>query len=243
MTSRDTCRARIVDTNNSFGEPSTLRHPAYIDNWIADSPERMLSGAVISGGQSRRFGREKGLALLDGTPLVNHVIHAMNGLVDEIVLSVAKGRTVDYREAVGDELKIVEDSRPHVGPLEGLVSTFRAAKGDYVLVAPCDTPLLRAKVCETVLRKALDRDGAVPIINGYYEPLHAAYRREPGLRAFEYTLRKGKGKITDAYSMMVLAEVEEATLRNVDPALESFWNMNTERDLHEAEKRLKSRGR
>jgi len=203
----------------------------------------MLSGVVLSGGKSKRLGREKGLALLDGTPLVNHVIHAMKGLVDEIVLSVAEGRTADYREAVGGEFTIVEDTRPQVGPLEGLISTFRATRGDYVLVAPCDTPLLRAKVCETVLRKAFDRDGAVPVINGYYEPLHAAYRRELGLRAFEDTLRKGKGKITDTYGRMVLVEVDEATLRRIDPALESFWNMNTERDLREAEKSLKSRNR
>jgi molybdopterin-guanine dinucleotide biosynthesis protein A len=199
---------------------------------------RMLSGVVLAGGQSKRLGREKALALLGGTALINHVVRTMNGLVDEILISVAKGRTADYGEAIADDVRIVEDSRAHVGPLEGLISTFGAAKGGYVLVAPCDTPLLKAEVCKVVLDEAFERDGAVPVINGYYEPLHGAYRREVGLMAFGSTLRNGKRRVSDAYSLMTLAEVDEATLRRIDPALESFWNMNTEKDLMEAEKRL-----
>ena len=199
---------------------------------------RMLSGVVLAGGQGKRLGREKALALLGGTALVNHVIRTMNGLVDEVLISVAKGRTEDYGEAIVDRVKIVEDSRTQVGPLEGLVSAFGAAKGECVLVAPCDTPLLKAEVCKAILNNVLDSDGAVPVINGYYEPLHGAYRREVGLRAFDKTLKHGKRKVSDSYSLMTLAQVDEATLRRIDPALESFWNMNTEKDLIEAEKRL-----
>jgi len=202
-----------------------------------------MSGVVLAGGQSKRLGREKGLALLGGKALVNHVIRAMSGLVDEMIVSVAKGRTASYGSAIVEDVRIVEDSHVKVGPLEGLISGFGAAKGEYVLVAPCDTPLLKARVCGTVLEKALDRDGAVPVVNGYYEPLHGAYRRQAGLRAFDKTLKSGRRRVSDAYSLMTLAEVDEATLRRIDPALESFWNMNTERDLHEAEKRLKSRNR
>jgi len=198
----------------------------------------MLSGVVLSGGQSKRLGREKGLALLGGTPLVGHVVRAIGGLADEVLISVAGGMAAIYEGAIEEDVRIVEDSRPRLGPLEGLVSTFGAARGEYVLVAPCDTPFLKAKVCEAVLKEALGKNGAVPVINGYYEPLHAAYHKEAGLRAFESSLKDGKRKVTDAYPIMSLAEVDEATIRRIDPALESFWNMNTAADLAEAEKRL-----
>src|SRR3546814_6935480 len=36
-----------------------------------------LLGALIAGGQSRRFGSDKALAVIEGKPLLNHVIDAL----------------------------------------------------------------------------------------------------------------------------------------------------------------------
>ncbi len=200
----------------------------------------MLTGLVLSGGEGSRLGQEKGLLNLNGDPMLSRVVDGMLGLVDEVVIAVGKGRAKlyeDYRE-IGFE--IVEDREAGVGPLEGLVCGMKVARGDYLIVGPCDTPFLKQEVCRLVLSKAEGKDGAVPIVRGMYEPLHGAYNRSATLRAFETALMGGKRKVADSYIGLNLARVEEAELRAVDADLVSFWNLNGPQEIALAEKRLRS---
>ena len=63
------------------------------------------------------MGQEKGLTMLDGEPFIVHVHRAMEGLVDEVIVSVAKGMKRTYSEALGNRFIIVEDQTPGLGPL------------------------------------------------------------------------------------------------------------------------------
>ena len=198
----------------------------------------MLSGAILSGGMSRRMGEEKGLALLGGKPLISYVAQILEGVADEIVIAVAMGMSGKYREALGDEYVIAEDNRADVGPLEGLITALGAARGDYVLVSPCDTPFLRIDTCESIVSLAKKRDGAVPRIGDNFEPLHGVYKRIKCLAAFEESLEEGRHRPIDAYAMLDLEYVDEEIVRLTDPRLESFWNLNSRDELMLAEKRL-----
>jgi molybdopterin-guanine dinucleotide biosynthesis protein A len=185
------------------------------------------------------MGQEKGLVNLNGDPMVSYVVNSMLDLVDEIVISVAKGRAGLYDEYSEIGFEIVEDREPGIGPLEGLVCALRMARGEYVLVGPCDTPFLKTGVCKLVLSKANGKDAAVPVVKGMFEPLHGAYRRLPALKAFEAEFAKGsKRRLIDAYDGLDIARVDESEMRAIDPSLESFWNLNSPQDLAEAEKRL-----
>ena len=184
------------------------------------------------------MGQEKGLVNLNGDPMLSYVVDSMLELVDEIVISVGKGRAGLYDEYREIGFEIVEDKDSGIGPLEGLICAFKAARGVSILVGPCDTPFLKKGVCQLVLSRADGRDGAVPIVRGLCEPLHGAFRREAALHAFEEALAGGKRKLTDAFAKLDLARVDEADLRKVDPELESFWNLNGPQELTLAEKRL-----
>lgn len=188
------------------------------------------------------MGQEKGLTLLHGEPLITHVSRAMESVVDEIVVSVSKGMRPRYVEVLDEDYVIVEDRRPGLGPVEGLISGLSAARSEYVLFSPCDTPFLGPKVCELIISSASGADGAVPKTGkSYFEPLHGAYRRRECLSAFGEAVVKGGGRPSYAYEMLDLRFVPEEDLRSVDPTLESFWNINTPRDLKSAEKRIQER--
>ncbi len=200
----------------------------------------MLTGAVLSGGTSFRMGEEKGLVKLGGVPMVNYVAKTMELLADEVVVAVAPGMTERYRQVLGEDRRIVEDKEAAEGPLAGLVTILREAKGDYVMVTPCDTPFARLDVCQAISTFAKGRDGAVPRVGGYLEPLHSAYKRRHCLAAFEEALEEGMRKPSDAYSLVRMVHIEEEDLRALDPHLETFWNINTLEDLQEAERRLRT---
>lgn len=91
-----------------------------------------LLGAIIAGGQARRFGSDKAAALLQGRPLVEHVASAMREQTDHVVVC---GRSWQGYETVPDS------PRPGLGPLGGLCGALHYASAhefDAVLAAGCD---------------------------------------------------------------------------------------------------------
>jgi molybdenum cofactor guanylyltransferase len=100
-----------------------------------------LLGAILAGGQSRRFGSDKASALIGGRALIEHVSDGMVPQVDAIVIC---GRSWPTMVTVADR------PAPRLGPLGGLCGALAhaAANGfDAVLSAGCDVlpmPDLRA---------------------------------------------------------------------------------------------------
>lgn len=201
----------------------------------------MLSGVILAGGIGSRMGTEKGLVSICSKPMVVSVFDAVSRVAEEVFLAVGTGRARAYSGLLGSEVRVLEDSASGRGPLEGLVNAFGLARGEYVVVAPCDAPFLRSEVLELLRSRAVGSDGAVPVVRGYLEPLVAVYRRDAGLRSFQDGLTEGRGKVGDALARMTLNTVDERELRMLDPDLLSFWNVNSREDLMRA-KRLMSSG-
>ncbi|UCE45737.1 MAG: molybdenum cofactor guanylyltransferase [Methanobacteriota archaeon] len=191
----------------------------------------MITGAVLAGGTSSRFGKEKALADFGSRTMISHVIAVLQQLADEIVMSVAPGRKPYYAHLLGNDILVVEDERTGEGPIRGLVTALEASHGEYVLASPCDTPLLRREVCEKIAAMGVGKDGAVPRVRGYLEPLHAIYKRGPCLKAFQQVIKEGVLRPKEAFGLLDLAIVEEEELRTVDPELVSFVNINSEEVL------------
>ena len=94
----------------------------------------MILGAILAGGQARRFGSDKALAPFNGTPMIDHVIAALRNVTDEIVVC---GRADAQWRALPDK------PRPGLGPLGGLNAALEFARTcgfRQVMTLPCDTP-------------------------------------------------------------------------------------------------------
>lgn len=195
----------------------------------------MLSGVVLAGGRGSRMGGDKGLAKVGDRPMLLHVLRTLSDITDDIIVAVGKGCRPVYQESLGPSVRTVEDRASGRGPLEGLSNAFRDVEREYVAVVPCDVPLLRSGVLELLARRAVGKDGAVPVVGGYLEPLVAVYRRDAGLKRFEEELETGVGKVSNALQHMDIRRVDEEDLRVVDGLLLSFWNVNSKEDLDRAE--------
>ncbi|MCP3988465.1 MAG: molybdenum cofactor guanylyltransferase [Actinomycetia bacterium] len=103
------------------------------------TPALPLIGAVLCGGRSIRFGRDKALADAGGVPLGSRVVTALRQAGADPVVAVGG--------SAGDALGLptVPDRQPGAGPLAGLATALRWAKTGLVLVVPCDLPLLDAQ--------------------------------------------------------------------------------------------------
>ncbi|MBT3196930.1 MAG: molybdenum cofactor guanylyltransferase [Gammaproteobacteria bacterium] len=120
-----------------------------------------ITGIILAGGRSRRMGGEdKGLSLLKGQPMIAYVIERLRPQVETLVISANRNHT-QYRQfgypVVADSLGEI----PFQGPLAGIARAIHSTTTPYVLVTPCDTPLLPTHLVER-LQSALQQ-GESPI--------------------------------------------------------------------------------
>lgn len=109
---------------------------------MLDCARPKILGVVIAGGRSSRFGSDKACAVLDGRPLLDHVL---GGLRDQTDALVVCGRDVPGCVSLADR------PQADIGPLGGLAAAlhYAAQHGfDGVLTSACDTPLVPTDLAE-----------------------------------------------------------------------------------------------
>jgi molybdopterin-guanine dinucleotide biosynthesis protein A len=169
-----------------------------------------VTGLLLVGGVSRRFGSPKALAPFRGETLAERAWRLLGDACDE---RIAVGKEAD---GLPLPFPLLDDGSDVRAPLAGLVAGLRAASHDVCVALPVDTPLVTADVLRRLA--AACRDAAVPPTG----PLPGAYRRSilPFLER-----RLATGELTLAAA---LDELETATVE-LDPAL--LANVNTRADL------------
>ena len=171
--------------------------------------DHRLTGVLLVGGASQRFGSPKALARHDGRTLAEIAWEAL-AFCDE---RIAVGKTAD---ALDLPFAVLDDGWHVRAPIAGVVAGLRAAANDLCVVLPVDTPLIRPDD----LRALADAcaDAAVPQTG----PLPGAYRKS-AVDALEDALASGRLSLRDAIADLAVTRVQ------IDPAL--LINVNTPDDL------------
>jgi molybdenum cofactor guanylyltransferase len=188
------------------------------------------SGLVLAGGASTRFRGKKSLALFEGKPMIRRVCEALAPRCDEVLVSVALQEDARKFEAAAPRVRVIRDVRPERGPIEGLRRGFAAARGDLVLVAPTDAPLLRTQLYDGLLSILDGHEAAVPRHEAM-DPVRAVYRRDAAASALLRSEIVSPSALVDRLDAVFL---EGTALRAVDPLLASFVDVNRREDLAEA---------
>ncbi len=113
--------------------------------------DRALTGIVLAGGLSSRMGRDKAL-LMDGVrTFAESAVEALGAVCREVVIC-ANARNAPSLARLGAARVVLDDS-PGLGPLSGVVTGLRQARGADCLVVACDMPELgAAELAELVSR-------------------------------------------------------------------------------------------
>lgn len=172
--------------------------------------DRGLTGVLLVGGASRRFGSPKALATLGGETLAERAWRTLGEVCDE---RIAVGKVTD---GLALPFPLVDDRSEVRAPIAGLVAGLRAARHEVVLVLPVDCPLVTS--VELHALAASCADAAVPPSG----PLPGAYRRT-ALPVLERALAAGELALH-----AVLGRIETRTVA-LDPA--RLVNVNTQEDL------------
>ncbi len=155
-----------------------------------------VGGAVLTGGASRRMGRDKANIRLDGTTLLERAAAALTAAGVRPVVVVGGDTGADRPSG----LTLVADQWPGEGPLGGLITALDHLSTDLVVVLPCDLLSPSPTEIGRVIEAIGTADVAVPILDGRAQWLHAVWRREamPTLRrAFEQGVRAPRLAVDD----------------------------------------------
>ena len=197
---------------------------------------------ILAGGFSRRFGQGKGLIDLAGKPLVLHVVDKVSKAVDETLVVVSSSVQKETFETLLDRrTNVVVDKQEAQSPLVGALTGFESAKGEYSLLLPCDTPFISIQIAKFLLNICVNRGAVIPRWpSGYIEPLQAAYHTKSALTAAKKSLEQGKLNLRSMISRLREVQyVSTMVLRQMDPKLLTFFNVNTPQDLKRAKSLLK----
>ncbi|CAB3717876.1 Molybdenum cofactor guanylyltransferase [Paraburkholderia phenoliruptrix] len=196
-----------------------------------------ITGLVLAGGRGTRMGGvDKGLQPLHGEPLAAHVLTRLAPQTGALLISA--NRHADIYAALGAPFgaQVVADTLPEFpGPLAGLLAGLRAARSDYLLSAPCDSPWLpadlAARLADALASNSADIATVTTCDAGGKLSLHPVFALlRTGLADdLANFLQAGERKVRAWYARHRTVEVAFADER-------AFYNINSLQELADLER-------
>jgi molybdenum cofactor guanylyltransferase len=180
-----------------------------------------FGGVVLTGGESRRMGRDKAFVPVAGVPMARRVADALRAAGAQSVMAV--GGNVAGLRTLGLDARA--DPRQGDGPLGGLVTALELAVDPVVAVLATDLAWLAPAVVVALVERLstdLAADAAAALTDRR-EPLCAAWRVDPCLDELAAAHLAGVRSVVAAMDRLAVADVA------VDRDL--LWNANTPEDL------------
>jgi len=188
---------------------------------------------LLAGGAARRFGGlPKGLAIVEEMRIADRVLAALRGATDR--------QFVVSNEPMADDwfpkLRVVEDETPGLGPLAGIETALRAAKGASVIVVAWDMPFVTAPLLRGM--RALGEIGAAAVVPVHGDPPVAealcAFYSHDALGACSALLANGERRAGALWEALpsAMAIPERVLVEHGDPA-KLFLSIDTPEQLME----------
>ena len=181
-----------------------------------------ITGIILAGGKSSRIGSDKGFLLLNEKAFIQHIIEAMQPLVNDIII-VSNNPDYDIFN-----LKRVTDLIENSGPLAGIYTGLHHSNTENNLVLSCDVPLINT---ETLKKLTTNIEEHIDVIQleskGKTMPLIAMYKTHCKNKFFKL-LQQGEKRLRFAVKQ---CKVKTITLNT---ELEKFTvNINTTNQFNE----------
>ncbi len=187
---------------------------------LAQQARAQVTGVILAGGMGRRLGgQDKGLVELNGRPLVEYLLTALNEQLDKVLINANRNQAVYQRYGVpviSDELNDFQ------GPLAGFASVLSQVDTPWILTVPCDGPQIAPDMVERMWNTLQSGGSELAVAHDgeRLQPVHALLPVAllASLQAF---LLGGDRKIDRWYAQHKMARVDFSDVPEI------FRNMNT----------------
>jgi molybdopterin-guanine dinucleotide biosynthesis protein A len=186
-----------------------------------------VTAVVLCGGQSSRMGRDKAALPFGGETMLDRVVRLAGDVAGEVMVVAREG------QAVPAGVTVVRDPVAGLGPLAGIAAGLGAITSDVAVVVACDMPLIRPAVLERLVASLGDHAMCVADVDGHPSVLCGVYRKDVAAVAQDL-LQAGERRVTALLDRVTATRVDAATLRDIDPDLDTFFSCDTREAYQQA---------
>lgn len=188
------------------------------------------TAVILAGGNATRMGGQKALRELRGRTLLDIALDTARAVCDELIVATG-ARQFNLPPGV---IAAPDDPQHRgAGPLAGVAAGLAAATRDRVLVLACDLPNVTPALASALLGR-LDHADCAFCRHSADEPLLAAMKRKPALRAVTAALAAGRNKVVPVWQALGAKVLTGTELAGFGDPARLFANVNTPEDLASA---------
>jgi len=187
----------------------------------------MLSGLILTGGESSRMGTDKAAVEFSGEPQLERLWRLLSGQLDSVYVSLRSGQSEDALRA---KYPYIADTLADIGPAAGILAAHAYNPRSAWLTVACDMPLVSPELLQQLIAGRKSESLATVFVDGSGapEPLIAIY--EPaGLAGLQTVVDNGSYAGPRKY----LAElIEQDSVTVLEPAeVDQLQGFNTPQEM------------
>lgn len=131
-----------------------------------------FTAIILSGGKSKRIGRDKALLKFDGITLIERIQFLLKEIFDEVVIISNCPENYNFLNS-----KIYEDIFPGFGPLSGIHSGLINSNSENNFFISCDMPFVTKDLINFLIRQIKSEDILIPKSHNKFHTLCAIYKK------------------------------------------------------------------
>lgn len=191
---------------------------------------------ILAGGEGRRVnGADKGLLMVNGRPLIEYGLAALNEQLPTAPVYVSANRNLEQYQRYGTVVtdQHLLDQTPFAGPLMGIAALLEQTTSDYLLIVPCDCPRLPPNLAAKLAQSLLNDPANAPAHE--IAVVHDGQRQQNAVLLVNKSVRGHMSRQLHRGQTAIYALLESVNTIAVDfsdwPA--DYWNANTVEQLEQ----------
>lgn len=190
-----------------------------------------MTGVVLAGGRSSRFGANKALADWKGAPLVQSVVDSLLAVMPRVVVVTKNAAELAFLKS--ERVSVVEDLCADGHPMGGIFTALSGLRTRHAFVAACDMPFVRPELIKALWHSRADYDAVIPVWRDKRQPLCGVYSRGC-VGMIRASIAEDSLGIKHLFDLLRTRFMLEKEVAGVDPQGLSFMDIDTREDYERA---------
>ena len=186
-----------------------------------------ITGIILAGGKSSRFGSNKALAKFNGKPLIERATGVLGRIFKNLIIITNSPLEYSYLK-----IPLYQDIVKGLGPVGGIYTGLDALDDGWAFFCACDMPFINEGLVRYLAGVRDGFDAVVPKVDWKIEPLHALYSKNC-LPAIKELIYKKEYQTIKAFNNIKVRYVVEEEIKTYDPQLKTFLNVNKQDELEQ----------